>query len=380
MRSRAQRLLFMNQKPTVSIGLPVYNGENYLAQALASVLGQRYTDFELIICDNASTDATQSICEQFAKQDARVRYIRQPENGGLIWNFNQAFTHARGKYFKWSAHDDLIGANFLADCVEQMEADDRLAICCTSVEVIDAQGLRLIAPPLPQSRRQDPLGITRLTDPPGKLRGLEETQANRRYRAVLLNSTRCYEEFGLIRTQVLREIEPRGYYAGSEKVFLAAISLRGGIKVLPQIGMYMRIHDERLSAKSNLKDRHELYLAPTSCKRRKRMPPQLRCAWGYGSLIWKHPMNWRERTGCVITFTRFLLQLSKWRAILNISLFGKEPPITAETLERGARVDVSSDTCTNFDQATTHRAATKGMDHPLLPTAQTPNRLTTKTQ
>ena len=73
----------MNTAPRLSIGLPVYNGENYLAESIDALLGQSYEDFELIISDNASTDGTADICRRYGKQDSRVRYFRQPRNIGL---------------------------------------------------------------------------------------------------------------------------------------------------------------------------------------------------------------------------------------------------------------------------------------------------------
>ncbi|HET6878917.1 MAG TPA: glycosyltransferase, partial [Pirellulales bacterium] len=82
--------------PRVSIGLPVYNGENYLAEAVECLLGQTFADIELIISDNASNDGTQAIAEQYAACDARVRYVRQPVNRGAGWNFSETFRLARG--------------------------------------------------------------------------------------------------------------------------------------------------------------------------------------------------------------------------------------------------------------------------------------------
>ena len=74
--------------PRLSVGLPVYNGEGYLAESLEALLGQSYEDFELIISDNASTDGTADICRRYAKQDSRIRYIRQPRNIGCAPNHN----------------------------------------------------------------------------------------------------------------------------------------------------------------------------------------------------------------------------------------------------------------------------------------------------
>ena len=94
-------------KPRVSIGLPVFNGDKYLADVLDSLLSQSYPHFELIISDNASTDKTAEICRGYINKDSRIRYIRHPENMGAAWNYNHVVGLAQGEYFKWAAHDDL---------------------------------------------------------------------------------------------------------------------------------------------------------------------------------------------------------------------------------------------------------------------------------
>ena len=91
----------------LSIGLPVYNGARYLAQAVESLLGQTFTDFQLLLCDNASTDATADICRDFVRRDRRVRHLQSDRNRGAAWNFNRAFRHADSPYFKWACCDDL---------------------------------------------------------------------------------------------------------------------------------------------------------------------------------------------------------------------------------------------------------------------------------
>ena len=95
-----------NHNPRVSIGLPVYNGERFLPQALDSILAQTFEDFELIISDNASTDTTEEICRTYATQDQRIHYHRHEQNRGAAWNFNYIVPLARGEYFKWAADDD----------------------------------------------------------------------------------------------------------------------------------------------------------------------------------------------------------------------------------------------------------------------------------
>lgn len=112
----------MTDRPRLSIGLPVYNGEEYLAESLDALLGQTYGDFELVISDNASTDGTQDICREYAARDARIRYLRQPRNIGATPNHNQVFAECRGELFKWASHDDLYGRDLLRRCVEALDA------------------------------------------------------------------------------------------------------------------------------------------------------------------------------------------------------------------------------------------------------------------
>ena len=101
--------------PKVSLGMPVYNGEKYIQEALDSLLTQTFTDFELIISDNASTDNTSVICQGYAKNDLRIRYIRQDQNKGAIANFKFVLDEAVGEYFMWVAYDDLWAPDFLMD-------------------------------------------------------------------------------------------------------------------------------------------------------------------------------------------------------------------------------------------------------------------------
>jgi len=94
-------------KPIVSIGMPVYNGEKFICEALASLLAQTFTDFELIISDNASSDQTPRICEEYAARDKRIRYYRSESTSDPISNFNRVLEMVRGDYFMWAAADDL---------------------------------------------------------------------------------------------------------------------------------------------------------------------------------------------------------------------------------------------------------------------------------
>jgi len=125
------------RQPLLSIGLPVHNGANFLAETLRSIASQTFTDFELIIADNASTDATASICLEFARLDPRVRYVRHPENVGAAANFNLVLELARAPLFKWHAHDDQLEPDFLERSVVALTADPA-AISATTAPISDS--------------------------------------------------------------------------------------------------------------------------------------------------------------------------------------------------------------------------------------------------
>lgn len=117
--------------PTVSIGMPIYNAETRIETTLITLLQQDFDDFELIISDNCSTDATWNICQEFAQRDHRIRLHRNTRNIGAIANFNQVFGFATGKYFMWAAHDDYWEPTYLSDCVTKLESNPHAVLCYT---------------------------------------------------------------------------------------------------------------------------------------------------------------------------------------------------------------------------------------------------------
>ncbi len=103
----------MVSDPKVSIGLPVYNGEDLLPETLDSILAQTFDDFEVVISDNASTDGTPEICRAYSRSDERIRFERANSGISIPNNFKRAFRLSRGRYFKWHAHDDVLDPEFL---------------------------------------------------------------------------------------------------------------------------------------------------------------------------------------------------------------------------------------------------------------------------
>ena len=118
----------MTNNPKISIGMPVYNGHKYIKDALDSLLAQTFTNFEIIISDNASTDETQAICEKYAANDKRIRYIRQSENIGSINNFQFVLNESIGTYFMWAAHDDQRDCRFLEMCNNILDRNEKVGL------------------------------------------------------------------------------------------------------------------------------------------------------------------------------------------------------------------------------------------------------------
>ncbi|NOY55780.1 MAG: glycosyltransferase [Actinobacteria bacterium] len=213
-------------RPTLSVGLPVYNGERFLEETLDSILAQTYEDFELIISDNASTDGTEMICRRYASQDARVRYVRQPTNLGAANNYNHVVALARGRYFRWAAHDDLCSPTNFERCMEIFDsAPADVALVYPQTLIIDANG-DVIRP------YEDGLD-------------LRDHRPSRRLHKLIVNLGLSNAIFGIIRSDVLRQTRLVGPFVGSDEVLLAEISLLGQMWEVPERLFLRRLHAQR---------------------------------------------------------------------------------------------------------------------------------------
>lgn len=120
--------------------MPLFNAERFLEEGLTSLLEQSFSDFELVIADNASTDGTQEICREFAARDSRIRYFRNDTNFGYIFNFNKVFLLSGAPYFKWAAYDDICSKDFLERCIEKLDDDPSIALVYSRTAGIDEEG------------------------------------------------------------------------------------------------------------------------------------------------------------------------------------------------------------------------------------------------
>jgi glycosyltransferase involved in cell wall biosynthesis len=212
--------------PRVNIGMPVYNGEQYIRQAIDSFLQQTYTDFELIICDNASTDATPEICGELAARDIRIRYYRNARNRGAAFNYNRTFALATGEYFKWAAHDDICAPEYVERCVKVLDANPGVVLCYPRARIIDESGAYL-------------------HDYDDGFHLMSSRPSERLWECFLAGSWIFHPIFGLIRRETLKTTPLIGDYNGADFVLLAYLALAGQCYEIPERLFFRREHSNR---------------------------------------------------------------------------------------------------------------------------------------
>jgi len=220
-------------KPRLSIALPVYNGEKYVKQALDSILNQTYRDFELIICDNASTDKTAQICQEYAARDSRIQYYRNERNIGCPKNFNRSFELCSSgvEYFKWVASDDLHSPDFLERCIQVLDCDPSVVLCHSKISVIDKNGDEI--------GNCDNRTLVNSSSP----------FAHIRFGDLISMKNPCWAIFGVMRSDSLRKTPLLGDYIGADRNLLAELGLMGKVYELPKYLFFRRDHSEAYTRK-----------------------------------------------------------------------------------------------------------------------------------
>lgn len=212
--------------PRVSIGLPVFNGDRYLGSAIQSILDQSFEDFELIIRDNASTDRSEEIARGFAETDNRISIEVSESNLGAPENFNRVFASARGDYFRWAAHDDLLEPTYLERCVEILDERSDCVMAHSKVRVIDDDG-------------------EVLRDYAVELARVQSENAAERFADMVLVPHACYDAFALMRRDVLSKTPLIGAYLSSDRCLLAEMMLHGKHYIVPELLYQNREHGDR---------------------------------------------------------------------------------------------------------------------------------------
>jgi glycosyltransferase involved in cell wall biosynthesis len=278
-------------EPLVSIGMPVYNEEGYLEQALQSLLSQSYKNFEVIISDNASTDRTGDICLAYAARDPRVRYSRMNINVGSHVNFNQVFQLSSAPYFFWASGHDTRHETFIARCLEILEQDASVVLSYTRAKWLEIDG-----------RLSDVL--------PGNVetRGMSQVA---RYRKVLWGLGYVYPAYGIMRSDALKRTGlMRPNTLAADVVLVAELALLGAIAEVPDPLLYL----QRLSDYGSWTHYLVKALGPSS-ERRSTLYLYSKMICEHLRIIFRHVTVFRDKL--LLVFSVILCILTKYRWILR---------------------------------------------------------------
>jgi len=296
----------------VSIALPVYNGEHFVGDAIESILSQDFTDFELVISDNASTDATGDICRRFLARDPRIRYVRNAQNIGIAGNFTQSFGLISGRYFKWMMADDMLAPGYLRACVEILAADSSIVLVTPKPVFVGEDGRT----PLAYDADRGVFVGSYAGRPIESAAPYMADRPSERFRGVLLSMPgRAINNFGsgLMRSEIVQRHLPYGPYIGSDKVFLAGLSLHGKLAMIDESLFVWRHHKAQFSRMS----RGDGTKALTGVARNGDAW-QTRQVREYARTVMASPISRREKARCLLAITEKMVQ----GAVRQVSLRG----------------------------------------------------------
>lgn len=215
----------MSDRPVISVGLPVYDGDRFLDETITSILSQDVAGMELIISDNGSTDETRSIISQRSSRDDRIRAVFSEDNLGAAWNFNNVLRLARGDYFHWSGYDDLMDPTMLRRCIDALQESSGSVLAYPQTRIIDEHGALI---------KEYDNGMH-----------LTQSDAALRLRQYLWNVGMANPMFGVFPTVEIRAVGGLGAYPSADLVMLARLALRGPIVEVPEPLFMRRIHEKQ---------------------------------------------------------------------------------------------------------------------------------------
>lgn len=274
--------------PKVSIGVPVYNGEAYIEVALRSLLAQTFEDLEVVISDNASTDATEEICRRIMAEDARIRYDRAPANRGLVWNHRRVLQMAVGEYFMFAPHDDWFAPEYVKRAVQALDSDPEVTFAHAVTVLVDAQGLE-IGRERTRQRLQDPSPSTRFWD--------------------VLTVQGGINWYGLTRRRLMERIGQYEALPRSERVVIAELSLWGPFVLLPAGLYYRRIHEGQATALRRDRRAELRRLDPAKADGWRATTPAMLAGYVllFAGAVARAPMSVRERVRAFLLIGRWIL-------------------------------------------------------------------------
>ena len=266
--------------PRLTLGLPVYNGERYLAEAIDALLAQTFTDFELVVCDNASTDSTVEIAQAYADVDPRVRVLRQPRNLGSAANHNTVVRLARGEYFKWVSHDDLYAPGLLQACIDVLDSRPDVVLAHAWTAFVDENGTTINKVPYPLAT-DDPRPDVRFDS--------------------LLRVQGGDDIYGVVRTPVVQAVAPLGSHHLADRTFVTELALQGRFANVPECLYFRRDHPERAERASPGIRRRCAQLDPRRADPRRHPVVRLLVEYvlAYVTGVLRAPISPREKLRCL---------------------------------------------------------------------------------
>jgi glycosyltransferase involved in cell wall biosynthesis len=293
----------MGGTPRLTVGLPVYNGANYLSESIEALLGQSYGDFELIISDNASTDGTAGICLRYARADPRVRYFRHSRNVGLSPNHNFVVEHARGELFKWASNDDLYARDLLQSCVDALDSHPEVVQAHSWTAMIDNSGAVTNAIRYPLATASP--------------------HAPERFRSMLFDSGGD-DDYGVMRLEVLRRTPLMNSFHHADRTVITEVGLHGPFHQVPDWLYFRRDHPERAERASPTMRARCSNMDPRRADRLRHPAARLygEYVWAYVAMIRRAPLTPADRRACY----RHLAEWVASRAVPGRSRQAAEPP------------------------------------------------------
>ena len=265
--------------PRLTLGLPVYNGERFLAASIDALLAQTFTDFDLIISDNGSTDRTGEIARRYESIDPRVHYVHHVRNRGSSFNHNFVIGQARGEFFKWVSDDDLYAPDLLQRCIDALDSRPETVLAHAWTAFIDERG-----------------GITDKIDYPLTT---DVPDAVERFRSVLYTQGGD-DIYGVIRMSVLRQVAPFGSYHWSDRTFVAELALHGPFHNVSDFLYFRRDHPMRAPMVTQGIRRRCTHLDPRRANRWRHPAVRLIGEYllAYITAIWRAPLSPTDRWRC----------------------------------------------------------------------------------
>ena len=230
--------------PTITVGMPVYNGEKYAEESIQSVLAQTFEDFEFLISDNGSTDRTEDICRDYAAKDKRIIYLRNATNIGASANYNLLYEKATAPYFRWSNADDLLAPTLHEKCLNALEATPEAVLAAGTTVLIDENGAET-------GEWDDDLHLT-------------QERPSIRLQTFIDKVNLTNVIYGLMRTEPLShtDLMGNGTVPAADTIMMGQLVLHGQFLQIPEPLFYRRMHDESSSAnRDNTKQQEAFWSA-----------------------------------------------------------------------------------------------------------------------